>query len=204
MKKTLPLLTLAVMLFSPALLVAQNDTLPASFKGLLDRAGLNFIFPEGLAPVPCIENAQMNYEYALKDPAHNFEVRYAIRPLDSTMVQYREDVKNGAKVIDPNRWCDAVFKATVLNIGLGGPNSGELPDISNFPPEAVREEFGADWGAVAFVMLGPEFGGTTYKYCLAMTIHRDNLGDAYIFYLSDDNQTMSAMMEKPFHALKFR
>lgn len=185
-------------------LAAQNDTLPKGFAQLLDRAHMSFLYPEGLVGVPCIENAQMNYDFALKYPDHNFEVRYAVRPLDSLLIQYNEEASKGATTINPNQWCDAMFKATLLNIGMGGPATGELPEISAFPAEAVRGEFGADWGAVAFVMLGPEFGGSTYKYCLAMTIHRDNVGDAYIFYLSDDNQTMSNLMEKPFHALQFK
>ncbi|MBL7804311.1 MAG: hypothetical protein JNL02_11285 [Saprospiraceae bacterium] len=193
-----------IALLSGRALSAQNDTLPPGFGQLLARTQLTFLQPEGMTSVPCIENGQMNYEYALKLPGRNFEIRYAIRPMDSLLIQHQNEVKNGATAIHPNKWAGAVFNATLLNISAGGPNSGILPEVSTFPPEAVAEEFGADWGAVAFVLLGPEFGGTTYKYCLAMTIHRDNVGDAYVFYLSDDNQTMSELMEKPFHALRFR
>lgn len=197
-------LVFSILLLSARTLIAQNDTLPPGFSQLLARTRLAFLHPEGMMQVACIENGQMNYEYALKLPDHNFEIRYAIRPMDSLLIHHQNEVKNGATAIHPNKWAGAVFNATLLNISAGGPNSGNLPEVSTFPPEAVTEEFGADWGAVAFVLLGPEFGGTTYKYCLAMTIHRDNVGDAYIFYLSDDNQTMSELMEKPFHALRFR
>ncbi len=188
---------------SPGVLQSQTDTLPAGFTQLLVRAKLEFIRPEGMAPTPCVDNVQMNYEYALKLPEHNFEVRYAIRPMDSLLVDFEDRVKEGSTMVDPNKLSVSLFQATLLNIGLGGPASGELPDISYFDKDAVREEFGADWGAVAFVQPGPEFGGATFKYCLSVIIHKDFVGDAYFFYVSDNREYMSDWVDIAFHSLKF-
>lgn len=189
---------------TPGALQCQTDTLPAGFTQLLARTKLAFIRPKGMTPTPCVENEQMNYEYALKLPEHNFEVRYAIRPMDSLLVNFEDRVKAGETMIDPNKLSVSLLQATLLNIGLGGPASGELPDISYFDKDAVREEFGADWGAVAFVQPGPEFGGTTFKYCLTVIIHKDFVGDAYFFYVSDSKEYMSDWVDIAFHSLKFR
>lgn len=186
------------------LLSFKSDKLPKDFSELLTRAKITFIRPEGMMEVKCIENRQMNYEYALKSKDKNFEVRYAIRPMDNKLKEYAEAKKRGDLMIHPNNWKETVFQATLLNIGIGGSDSHQLPNITFFDSTAVRKEFNADWGATAFANLGPEFGGDTYKYCIAVTIHKDFVGDAYFFYVSDNRDDIGALMEKPFHSLKFK
>lgn len=175
------------------------------FGIMLLRTRLTYQPPAGMVETPCVANRQMNYEYALKTPGKKFEVRYALRPMDSLLVQYEAAKKDSNRLmIDPNRYGRAAFQATLLNIGLGGPDSGILPEISYFDSTAVREEFNADWGAVAFVQLGPEFGGKKYKYCVAVVIHKDNVGEAYFFYVSNKKEGMSELLDPAFHSLRFR
>jgi len=181
----------------------RSDSLPKEFSSLLDRAKLIFTPTEGMIATKCIENEQMNYEYALKYNDNNFEVRYAIRPMDSLLAQYEREKTKGALVINPNKWSISAFEATLLNIAIGGENSGELPKYSFFDSAAVKSEFNADWGATAFVNIGRQFGGEKYKYCNVIIIHKDFVGDAYFFYVSDKKEGMSDLMEKPFHSLRF-
>jgi len=178
----------------------KSDKLPKEFTDLLNRAKLDFIETEGMIETKCIENRQMNYEYALKLPNKNFEVRYAIRPMDSLLIQYNKDNMK----IHPNKWSEGGYEATLLNIGIGGLESGILPQITYFDSTAVKKEFNADWGATAGVQLGKEFGGQIFKFCVAVIIHKDFVGDAYIFYLSDNKDELRTLMEKPFHSLKFK
>jgi len=152
----------------------------------------------------CIQNNQMNYEFVLKYPDKNFEVRYAIRPMDSALAQYDRAKKRGAVMVHPNNWSKAGFQATLLNIEMGGLSCGIIPEINYFDSSAVKKEFNADWGATAFVNLGKEFGGQTFKYCIAVIIHKNFVGDAYFFYVSDNKDNISELMEKPFHSLRFQ
>jgi hypothetical protein len=179
----------------------KEDKLPKTFTKLLDRGKMTFLRPDGLVEVPTIENEQMNYEYALKYPDKNFEVRYAIRPLDIIMKEYQESIKNkkeGETILHPNKYCSPSLQATVLNI-----SGGQLPNIAQFDSDAVKTEFNADWGATTFVELGEEFG-QSYKYCVVVAIHKDDTGDAYIFFLSDTKVDFDKNMQTAFHSLRFK
>ena len=51
------------------------------FKSLIADCGIIFELPENMIEPQVLENGDMNYEYALKLPDKDFEVRYAIRPI---------------------------------------------------------------------------------------------------------------------------
>jgi hypothetical protein len=193
-KTTACLLLLALMSF-------DSSQLPKKFSSLLERAQLTFEAPEGLKPTKIIENRQMNYEYALKYPATDFEVRYAIRPLDNLLKDYEQKEKNkqpGDINIHPNKLYNSLLQATILNI-----SGGQLPEIKVFDKNAVKQEFNADWGALSFVELGKEFG-QDYKYCLVVAIHKEDVADAYFFYLSKSRDRFDELMQPAFHSLKFK
>ncbi len=183
------------------LLSFRSDNLPTDFQALLTRAQMTFDAPPKLVMQECIENRQMNYEYALKHPKKKFEIRYAIRPLDIQIEKYKEWEKNkkpGDISIHPNKLYNPMLQATLLNI-----SGGQLPDINVFGQAAVAKEFNADWGATAFVSLDKEFG-QDYKYCLVVALHKENVADAYIFYLANDRNVILKNMEPAFHALRFK
>jgi hypothetical protein len=47
--------------------------------------------------------------------------------------------------------------------------------------------------------------GKGYKYCSAVAIHKDNLADAYYFYLSNNlSDFTSDKLISIFHAMKFK
>lgn len=184
-----------------AAFVGIAQELPKTAQELLDRAQLTFTVPEQLQATEPIENRQMNWELAYKHPEQKFEVRYAIRPLDTQIAAYEEFQKNkkeGDIMIDPNNWYSSVFDATILNI-----SGGKLPQASEFDPDAVREEFNADWGATVLTETGEEFG-QGYQYALVVTLHKDNAADVYIFFMGDDKEVIIEQMNEIFHALKFR
>lgn len=149
-----------------------------TFESLLDSNQMVFEAPEGLIEITPIENRQMNYEKAFKHPTERFEVRYAIRSHDFGFFKQ-------------------LFEVTVLNI-----SGGQLPEYSVFDSGAVKAEFGADSGATVMVQVGEEFG-QDYAYCLLVYIHKKGMGDGYIFYLGDDPELISELMEPHFHALRF-
>lgn len=193
--------TLGIILICFVLTSFTSDSLPKTFTDLLDRANMSFVKPIGLEETTPIENTEMNYEYALKYPKKRFEVRYAIRPLDNLLLEYEENEKNkesGAIYIHPNKLYSSLLQVTALNI-----SGGQLSEVIEFDKEAVKQEFNADWGATTIVGVGEEFG-QDYKYCMIIALHKDNVADAYFFYLFDTKKGFDDLIKPAFHSLKFK
>jgi hypothetical protein len=176
--------------------------LPKEFTAALDRAKMTFIPPDGLVETKVIANDQVGYDYAVKYKDKDFEVRYLIMPLDSFVIDYEQSKKDTSrKVIEPNRLFNSMFLVTAMNAGMGA-NDG-MPDIRQFDSAAVKNEFNADDGGTVFINAGKEFG-QEYKYCMIVGIHKDNIGDAYIFFLSNTKDGFMERMTPAFHSLKFK
>ena len=191
-------LTTGILLF---LMTSFTNDRPASvFEEKLLEAKMRFEMPKGFQDAAIISNKQMNYEYAMKHIEKNFEVRFALRPLEGLLKSYDEkeiNKKPGDINVSPNKFYSSALLATAMNI-----SGGKMPQISQFPKEAVKAEFNADWGAVAKVEVAKEFG-QEYKTCMIVAIHKDNAADAYYFYLGNDSQTLLELMKPIFHCLKF-
>ncbi len=184
-------------------LLSCNLTSPTGgvFEQCVARANMAFKPPEGYIEVPPIENEEMNWDKGYKHPHKQFEVRYRVWPLDSLLMEFHEKEnhkKPGDININPNKWHKSAFEVTLLNI-----SGGILPEYTKFDSLAVAQEFNANWGATATVEVGEEFG-QKYQYCLFVMIHKDDLGDGYIFYLADEKETISEEMFPIFHALTFQ
>lgn len=193
---------LILLSFTIALLFVSTSTNAQStlYNNLLQRSTLTFLQPEGFDTIPVIQNSAMEYEFAIKHRTKNFEVRYAIRPLDTLLQEYTEKEKNkqpGDINLNPNNLYATLLKATTLNI-----SNGYLPEMVVFDKTAVKEEFNADWGGTTYVEVGKEFG-MGYKFCMIVAIHKDNIADAYLFFLSDNAENFNDIMLDAFHSLKF-
>ena len=174
---------------------------PDKFNELLTRGDLIFIQPENFTSVEIVDQNNMQYEYALKHNSKNFEVRYAIRPLDELIKTYDKKEKNkkeGDINIHPNTLYKTLLQSTTMNI-----SGGYLPEMVVFDSLAVRQEFNADWGATTYVEVGNAFGAN-YKYCITVAIHKNNVADAYLFFLSDNTENFDDIMLTAFHSLKFK
>jgi hypothetical protein len=197
MKKLAPIFTVLLICLLTAF---KADNLPALFVDRLSRAQMTFTPPAGYNEVPVIKNGQMHYEYALKHPDKNFEARYAVAPLDSILLQFEamKKDKNTVMAVGPNKLYFTSFMATMMNI-----SGGAMQKIQPFPPDAVKHEFNADWGASSVCEVKGAFG-QGYKYCMAVAIHKDNLADAYYFYLADDVNDFRTLLVPIFYAMKFK
>ena len=174
---------------------------PDQFSELLTRSDLIFTQPENFTSVEIVDQNNMQYEYALKHNSKNFEVRYAIRPLDELIKTYEKKEKNkkeGDINIHPNKLYKTLLQSTTMNI-----SGGYLPEMVVFDSLAVRQEFNADWGATTYVEVGNAFGAN-YKYCITVAIHKNNVADAYLFFLSDNTENFDDVMLTAFHSLKFK
>lgn len=194
--KRLTVILIAIIIGSTAF---KAGDLPQLFTDRLSRAQMTFTAPDGYAPASITPNSQMHYEYALKYPDKKFEIRYSIAPLDSVFIQFEAMKKSGTNmVVNPNNLHSGSFMATAMNL-----SGGNLPQIREFPKQAVANEFNADWGATCVFHVVGAFGDG-YSTCMAVAIHKDNFGDAYIFYLSDSMDNYENLLQPVFHALKFK
>tara|TARA_R110002049_G_scaffold2511_4_gene18392 strand:+ start:1332 stop:1616 length:285 start_codon:yes stop_codon:yes gene_type:complete len=93
-----------------------------------------------------------------------------------------------------------MFMANILNVSQLGIEN--VPEISNFPEEAVKREFGADYGGTSFFTMDSEFG-KDYKYCMMIVIHKENIADVYISFLSNNREQFEEYLLKAFHSIRF-
>lgn len=194
--------TVVIGLLLIALTSFTTEKTTSGFQETLQKTKMSFSMPKDFKETTIIPNNHMNYEYAIKHIEKNFEVRFAIRPLGDRMTAFYEKEKNkktGEVNLSPNKSYQASFLAITMNVsGI----MDKLPRTSTFPPEAIKAEFNADWGAMTMVEPRKEFG-QDYKYCMIIAIHKDDAADAYYFYLADDQQTLKEQMQAVFHSLKF-
>ena len=192
------LTSLLILILITGLCAFTGDDLPLQLKNKLDRAQMTFNSPAGYTEIPLVTNSQMHYDYAVKLPTKDFEIRYAIRPLDSLFIQFAAMKKQGGVAINPNKLYSGLFMATVMNL-----SGGKLFKINVFDTVAVKKEFNADWGGTCIFPVSGEFG-KGYNTCMAIALHKDNLGDAYIFYLSNSANSYQSELLPVFYALKFK
>ncbi len=186
-KKTAFQISSFVALMMLVLNCSAQDILSNAFNDRLTRANMLFNRPDSFVSIPVTPNKQVLYEYAVKHVNKNVEVRYIVNPLDIQLKSYNELVKNkkpGEVLIDPNTSYLAYFYSMLKSI------SGSPPaNFTAINEERAKKNFQADWAAFTFINLNKEFG-QNYKYCLVVALHKNNSGDAYCIYLSDERESL--------------
>lgn len=182
-------------LFSTISSFSQSQQL-ASFSELVEKNKMTFNIPKELTEVAIVENKQMNYDYAIENKKEKIEIRYAIRGLEDRLAEYEKNKQTDA---DPNKMYHAAFIAIAMNVGDGN----KPKQIKIFNAAEVKNEFNADFGATTIVETGKAFAKGKYKYCLIVALHKDNVADAYSFYLSKTQENFANIMPI-FYALKFK
>lgn len=169
------------------------------FVAEMDSTGLVFTMPSGYEATYVKENGDLWYGFAIKNKTADFEVRYTVWPLQDAFAEYeRCKADTNCFMVNPNNFYSGRIQANVLNM-TGGADA----DIGEFPKAAVMKEFNADAGGSSFFQFQCEFG-TGYKYGQMVYLHKDNVADVIITYMSNDKSTHSELMDTPFHALKFK
>jgi hypothetical protein len=166
--------------------ISANSIAQESFSELLAKCSLSFTFPNSCIPLRVKQNPDVYYHFAMMLKTNKIEIRYTIVPFE--------------KMERKNDLYEPYLQTMCLNI-----TGGKMAEIQHFKHEDVSAEFNADDGLTCAVLLDSEFG-KGYKYCMINVIHKDNLGDAYIFFLFDDYRILPSILtnDKIFHALKFK
>jgi len=169
------------------------------FQKYIDTIGLKFIMPDEYKETYVKENKDLSYDFAIKDKKAEFEVRYSVWSLKPTIREYEKcRLDTNCMMINPNLIYQGRIQANVLNM-----TSGQDQEIGPFPAQAVKKEFNADNGGSSFFEFKCDFG-KGYKYGQMVYLHKNNVADVIITYMSNDKSNHSDLMKKSFHALTFK
>lgn len=176
-----------------------SQDLSFEFKEQIKSYGLNFEMPPGYKIKEVIENKDLQYSFAIINSDGSMEVRYSLFPIKNYLLEH-EKSKTQKNVImtDPN----IMYKGLMVTNGMNMTN-GKMPSIGDFHVSAVKKEFNADYGGVVFLEFNCEFG-KGYKYGQFICLHKENITDVIVTFMSNDRYKHSNLMEIPFHALTFK
>lgn len=157
-------------------------------------------------PTKVYANRDLYFNYAMKHKSLDLEVRYSIMPI------LKFDDEDGTTVsVDGNKLYRTLLMTNAMNVSqkdeyFGRNGSGPtLPEVNDFPPEAVMNEFNADAGATTAFDIQSEYSefGKDYKWGLMFIIHRDDVCDVNITFLANDKDVLSDNFLEAFHFLTF-
>lgn len=169
------------------------------FQNYIDTIGLKFTMPAHCKETYVKENNDLWYSFAIKDKKADFEVRYTVWSLKPTIAEYEKcKLDKNCTMVNPNVIYKGRVQANVLNM-----TGGQDGDIGTFPTQAVKNEFNADAGGSSFFEFNCGFG-EGYKYGQMVYLHKDNVADVIITFMSNNKTIHSDLMMKSFHALTFQ
>ncbi|MSQ50337.1 MAG: hypothetical protein EXR28_00470 [Betaproteobacteria bacterium] len=175
-------------------------SLPEEIELLSRETGMVFTQPEGFTPIAVTLNEVWAYHHAVLSPSCNLEIRYRIDSLPRLAAQ-RAGLQQGMTLVasvETNEIYRANAAATLFNL-----SGGQDRPFNPFPAEAVRAEFGADWGAIADFLLPQRNPDDGYRVGLLIALHRDNRADAYVLGLMRKPGVEFDLLRKNFYSLTF-
>jgi len=208
--KTILSCALTFLLFNLANAQSGTEALPADFQKRLDEASMSFVKPAGVTAIPVIKGDKLNCDYALKMNDKKVEIRYLIRPLSKPLFEMYDNrvKKDGDSVLNPNKIYKIITPLLYSKIS-GGKLTPKTVSIDYFQPESIKSNTGADVGSMSTGAVGSDWA-PGYNFGFHVMLHKDNVADAYIFYLfQDEKQMVDTFKEMTgdkslFYALKFK
>jgi hypothetical protein len=193
------LLTFSFLISMIGISYGQDQLTITEFENLCDSSGLKFNMPDGYKTIDVKENGDLGYSFAVINSDSTMEIRYTIWSLKPALEQYEKSLKDSnLMMIPPNNIYKGRIQANVLNM-----TGGQMYDIGSFPPKAVKSEFNADTGGSCFFEFNCQFG-KGYKYGQFMYLHKDNVADVIVTFMSNNKETHSDLMMVGFHSLTFK
>jgi hypothetical protein len=190
---------LITMLLSIGMSSSQDQITQKEFETFCDSSGLEFTMPEGYTIAKVFENRDLWFSFAVINADSTMEIRYTIWSLKSALEEYEASLKDSnSMMVPPNNIYKGRIQANMLNM-----SGGEMYNIGPFPPQAVKREFNADAGGSCFLEFNCQFG-EGYTYGQFVYLHKDDVADAIVTFMSNDKETHSELMDAGFHSLKFK
>lgn len=168
---------LLVVVFIASCFFASAQT---EYDSLKTRAQLSIDVPDGYEELEIDFLHKIPHNFVIGKADSSCQVRYWIRPLDTWVADFNKKTKKEQKnSMKPNALCKSMMMLAVLdasNNKSSGFQEGQIPELT-------KEAFNADWEAAALIETGwPQVG---FKYCYIWCLHKDDVGDVYIYVLAD-------------------
>ncbi|MDE2309863.1 MAG: hypothetical protein KGL01_03425 [Betaproteobacteria bacterium] len=154
------------------------------FQTLLVELGIEFTPPPSFVHCATRDNSMFRYQYAVRSPSGDLELRYRIDPIQR-LEEERRIANEGIEVLasaDLNNLHELSSAATVFNL-----SAGKTRPMTVFKPEHARELFGADWAATWFMQLASHDFTPDYDSVIVFCLHKDDVADVYLIGLFNDS-----------------
>lgn len=153
------------------------------FQTLLIETGIEFEPTPGFMPCPVRTDGGFRYQYALRSPSGELEVRYRIDSF-ARLEAERKAENAGMEVLASaslDQMVSENFMALVVNL-----SGGKFVEPTVLSSKTTALLYGADWSALAFLRLAKPDVSFSYDSAYLLAIHRDGVGDVYVFGLFGD------------------
>jgi hypothetical protein len=177
------------LLFIAATTHAQSKNGNVDFNQIVNKIGMTFSTPKGSVKAAVVKNKQIAYQYAVKYPDHNLEIRYLVMPSAGKATKApvaSPGNKSASQINDPfDMFCmDLATKA-------GGGIKDPQIQVAGFDPAQGKKEFGADKITFWMIPVKNNSFGTEYKFCNMVAMHKENGANAFVFYLANSLQDIT-------------
>jgi len=179
----------------------SHYAIPNSFAKKRDRGGMVFHHPDSFIEKGSSSDGVAGWDYALTGLGKvdtGVEIRYSIKPIDTASKSLEEKQKIMSDADNP-----ITYKALLTQI-VNKIADIKIPiDVKELEPAKVKQEFNADWGATVWVEpIGKFFRG--FNHCYIVALHKNNVGEAYYFYMVQDKETFAPVLKQTLGSLKFK
>lgn len=169
------------------------------FKTKLANCGMKLNIPTGYIESKIVENHDMGYDYAIKNPDGDFELRYAVRPI--TQTTYANDTEK-KMMEDHITFRNTSYKVILMTIVINVAGGGPVTKLGEYNESAVKKEYNAEWGGNIIAEPKSDFG-KGFKTCMIVTIHKKDKADAYLFFMFNTKEKFMEYAVPLFHSLQF-
>jgi len=168
--------------------VIEDSTKKISFNDVLNKYSLQLTIPENFSEVPVKNNSAIKYQYALKHDSLDFEIRFLITGINKAL-----DLPDDKRSL-------SLFTSIVLN--ASGEVLPNIPKIQEFGSGLAKVDYNADWVANSSFLSKSKFS-EGFSYCSVIALRKNQIGEAYIFFLFNDKNQGAKLVSKTTTCLKF-
>lgn len=164
------------------------------FQALLAEVGVEFTPPKGFVPCPVRENSVFSYQYALRSPSGDLELRYRIDSFARLDVE-RKTAFAGMEML-ASVSLDQIYETNFVAI-LYNLSEGVFAEPRVFDPEHAAVLFGADRAALCFVRMAAKNFSPDYDAACVFAFHKEHVADAYIIGLYNNGSGADQFFDEP-------